>query len=745
VYLLPRNKHPKIIFTQLPFRFYNLELSKQKSNIPLAAGYLKAMAHKEGLLEYVDIEIFDPLTADVTSDSMLLETLLSKRADMICFSLYLWNLFRSLYVIKKIKKYLSNSIIVIGGPEVTKELNYISPQGVDFSVAGEGEMPFVQLVKYLLGGKPHLRSIGNLIFKEGDKIICNPELGVVDDINEIPSPYLTGCLDPRPYRRYWLETMRWCPYRCKYCLYPYRSRARNPFYSLERIEEELNYAKKLGIRYVDIHDSAFNLNPKFKEICRIIQKINKNKSFYLNIFLQAELLNEEDVELLAGLNISTAEIGLQSINQETLSKIGRNINLEQWLDGINLLRRAGINIMIDIMIGLPGEDLRSILKTIEFLKKNRLDAYSIPPTLSVGPSTAIYREAKELGIIKFQSHPPYFILETDRMSFSDIRKANHLSKFHLTRKLSRDSIFSPYCDARLPFLYTYCWAKYPHRLEERINSKAERYPNGIPITKIVIDLNQQKQDINYFKELGKRLSNKIANNLIIWFQIDHPTEQFFNSVKELLKYLSIPNPYNIWNIIFEVCMPFSIKEEREVNQSIYYFPNNLDYRNVYIKSELDGKEFYRVSIKLFYILPPLSNLNSNKIAPRVGENRKVFRTLYIDSDTNPQKVIHGFCAGKDEGILVDFEPGIKSQKIFDSLSLLRENMNERSCIRFKNLLFQKLWYKFFNKYAIRSIINDDLILHIDINKNEKFLYLSHKRIMLDMTEFILSLKNLPRK
>lgn len=736
---LPRDKNLKIILTQLPFRFYNLELTKFLSNIPLAAGFLKAMAKKEGLLKNIDIDILDPLTADIASDSMLLDVLISEKPDIIGFSLYLWNLARSLYIISEIKKILPETIVIVGGPDVTQELNYISQLGADFAVNGEGEMPFVQLLKHILTGEPELESINGLIFRKEGRTISNPCLNQIDDINDIPSPYLSGCLDPRPYRRYWLETMRWCSHRCKYCMYWQRSYIRNPFYSLERIKEELNYAKKLGVGHIDIHDSAFNLNPKFKEICGVIREVNKDNSFTVSVFLQAECLNEGDVELLAGLNISWAEIGLQSTNPETLIKIGRDIDLEKWLKGINFLKKKKIkNMMVDVMIGLPADDLKSILKTMTFLKRNKLDACAAFPALSVGPNTAIRQEAKELGIIRFQAQAPYFILGTDRMSFSDIRRAKTLSK-SFTRKLPKDNIFSPYHDTRFPYLHTYSRAKYPYWADDNPDNKInEEYPDAIPITKIIIDLDSQPQDVNYFKELGLRLANRIANNLIVWFHMADSSTGQLKIITEFIKNLSKPNPYNIWNIIFEGVLPFSIQEERYIMESISFLPNNLDYREVYIKRGLGKKEFYRVSAKLFYILPLLGK--QKKITPRVGENRKVFRSLYIGSVKNLQDITGGLYIGRDQGVLIDFNQKLNPRVIFDSLKLLKEKIGSYTSVRFKNLIFQKLWYKFFNNYAVSSRVNDDLILNINANKNENYLYLSHKRIMLDMTEFTLSLK-----
>lgn len=739
---LPRgNKKLRIILTQLPFRFYSLELTRQKSNIPLAAGHLKATAAKEGLLKEADIRILDPLTADITSDSMFLKALVENKPDMVGFSLYLWNLNRSLYLISAIKRHLPETIIVVGGPEVTEGFNRLDSPGVDFSITGEGEIPFIQLVKHLLRAEPALASISGLAFRQGNSIISNPRFDTINDVNEIPSVYLSGSLDPRPYRRYWLETMRWCVHRCKYCSYGLRSMAKNPFYSLERIKDEFDFAKKQGIRFVDIHDSAFNLNPKFREICGIIRRVNKDNSLSLNMFLQAEIINEEDAQLLSGLNISSVEIGLQSANPGTLSRINRNIDTGKWLKGINLLRKRGIDITVDIMIGLPGDSLKSFLKTMEFIRKNKLDTCTICPTLSVGPGTAVYREAGELGVTRFQSQPPYFILGTDRMPFKDIRKAWNLSKFHLARKLPKRSIFSPYCDAHFPLLYTYCRAEYPAKSKEAPDGAVEGLPEGIPITKVIIDLKRGRPDTAHFRRLGNWLSDKIANNLTVWFKAERIYAECVESIAEFLTCLSMPNPYNIWNMIFETRVPLTANQEKRIRQAIHYLPNNLDYKSIYLRRDLKQREFYRVSAKLLYILPAYVDGNyPPKTALKTGENRKIFRSLYLDSAANPDKVIPHYGTKRGEGILVDFSPQTAPEKVMDTLSILKARTGGRSVIRFKNLIVQKIWHKFFDENAPSMIIDNDLILRTDMANKREFSYITHDKITLDMTEFALSFK-----
>ena len=70
-------------------------------NVPLAAGYLRAMCYKMGLLENVDMEILDERNSNLSGDARLVDVILAKSPHILGFSLYCWNLMRSLFIAKK--------------------------------------------------------------------------------------------------------------------------------------------------------------------------------------------------------------------------------------------------------------------------------------------------------------------------------------------------------------------------------------------------------------------------------------------------------------------------------------------------------------------------------------------------------------------------------------------------------------------------------------------------------------------
>lgn len=82
----------------------NFKIEKEWGNIPLAAGCLKAAAWAAGLLDDVDITIADGNLCNLSCDSAIIDHVTSLSPDMLCWSLYVWNTRRCLYLSTEIKK-----------------------------------------------------------------------------------------------------------------------------------------------------------------------------------------------------------------------------------------------------------------------------------------------------------------------------------------------------------------------------------------------------------------------------------------------------------------------------------------------------------------------------------------------------------------------------------------------------------------------------------------------------------------
>lgn len=98
----------------------------------------------------------------------------------------------------------------------------------------------------------------------------------------------------------------------------------------------------------------------------------------LNIGTRPDCFNEEVYQLLNELNHKTyltVELGLQSMHDNTLKLINRGHDLRTFNETVSKLRNLGINVVVHIINGLPGETEAMMLKTADFL--NDLDIQGV--------------------------------------------------------------------------------------------------------------------------------------------------------------------------------------------------------------------------------------------------------------------------------------------------------------------------------------------------------------------------------
>ena len=82
-----------------------------------------------------------------------------------------------------------------------------------------------------------------------------------------------------------------------------------------------------------------------------------------------DTINREMLEVLKKNNVDRISINPQSMNDETLQKIGRNHNVQDIIDTFHLAREVGFdNINMDLILGLVDEDLEMVRNTLEEIK-----------------------------------------------------------------------------------------------------------------------------------------------------------------------------------------------------------------------------------------------------------------------------------------------------------------------------------------------------------------------------------------
>ena len=417
----------RVLLIQLPVP------NNPDTNVPLAAGYLKAHAQARGLLERVEIDILPRALADNAGDALLVDAIVKRRPELLGISLYTWNSERSLAIAARVKAQLPSLLVLVGGPEVQTDNDWVlNHPAVDVAVIGEGEQTFceiLQIVNCKLQIEPtnlqsaicNLQSIPGLAFRDatGD-MIFTPERTPLSDLAALPSPYLLGYLEPGQILM--VEISRWCPYSCGFCLY---GRNMGPklgsrYFPLERILAEISWGREHGATQIHFVEANLNLVPVFWPLMRALEDLNADGALTLYAELRGEHLTDESVAALARAGLRVAEVGLQTANLAALKVAHRKTDLQKWAAGTRRLARQGVEIYLDVILGLPADDAAGVATTLDFIRREDLGPYDIF-TLQVLAGTATRRQVAKYGLVH-QDRPPYYVLATDRLDYGELRR-----------------------------------------------------------------------------------------------------------------------------------------------------------------------------------------------------------------------------------------------------------------------------------------------------------------------------------
>ncbi|MBU1031103.1 MAG: radical SAM protein [Nanoarchaeota archaeon] len=393
----------------------------QSKELPLALYYLKAYAYKfEDIKNNYEITIQDFQKKD-TSLKDIIQTIISIKPQIIGFSCYIWNIKEILEVCVEIKKHCKKTSVWLGGPDVSEE--YLHQEGVDLIIFGEGEETFYELLDYSLKDKD-IKKIKGVAYKKENEIYKNPSRELINDIDTIPSPFLTGIADLKTLKKYdylLFETRRGCTFKCAFCKESVKSNIIR-YFSLERLEKEFDFLLKNNL-FIEIIDPFLNTSKdRLIKICKIIEKRNKNNIVWVPLIYN--ILNEETVLALKKANMNRVEIGLQSTNLETLKNINKPINLELFKEKI-LLFDDYFTVHIDLIIGLPGDDFFKFVETLKFTSS--LNKKILIELLSVDNNTPLRNNAKKFKMT-FQKEAPYHIIANHSFSENEVKKALIMSK-----------------------------------------------------------------------------------------------------------------------------------------------------------------------------------------------------------------------------------------------------------------------------------------------------------------------------
>jgi hypothetical protein len=404
-----------ILLVQLPIPPPTAELVR--GNVPLAAAYLKLFARRQGLEDRFPIELLPPASCNTLGDQALVEEILGRQPRMVGFTCYLWNIQRTLWIAEQLKRRRPRLQVLLGGPEITPDNAWtLDPATIDYAVFGEGEQTFAELLD-ALGGRSEPAGLAGLWTPRGSA--TGARRNPLATLDAISSPYLEGILDAAAESVMPLETVRGCRFQCRYCCYP-QGRGPLRFLSPAQIAANLRHAIERGVPEVFLLDPTLNQRPDFLEFLRDLAGANAGGRLAFSGELRGEGIDAAAARLLREAHFKEVEIGLQSLDPLAQRLAGRRTDLAALQAGVRALLDEGIEVRLDIILGLPGETADSFRRGLDYLARTRPFSHLQIFPLFVLPGTAMRRHVRSLGL-EFQPRPPYYVLRTPTLGVEQMR------------------------------------------------------------------------------------------------------------------------------------------------------------------------------------------------------------------------------------------------------------------------------------------------------------------------------------
>jgi len=345
----------------------------------------------------------------------LLDEILAYQTDTVAFSVYIFNIDATVKLIQALKKADPKLKIVAGGPEATHHPEPLWECGIDGIFRGEAELVFWDV----LGGKT---AEGYQDHPKAKAKILIADLAVLETY---PSPYFLPVDEGDMDKRYlYAETARGCPYGCTYCMASL-DRLVRPF-SDQAMDAFFEQLKSTKVKQVKFLDRTFNIN-KARALRLAQQCLSMPEAMHFHVELIGDTLDAdlENLLITQGKDRFRMEIGVQSLNQETLKEVGRATDLNKLLGLIERFSDHGMMQHVDLIAGLPYEDLVSFSASYKGLI--RLKPHEIQVgILKLLHGSVIRNNAKDYGYIADQASP-YQIKESRWMSQEGIQSVEKVA------------------------------------------------------------------------------------------------------------------------------------------------------------------------------------------------------------------------------------------------------------------------------------------------------------------------------
>ena len=401
---------------------------------PISLGYIASFLKSKGFT----VKILTVGEDTSVSRASLYQLVSSFQPALVGLTAYQRTMLYVIGLARFMKSVDTNIKIAIGGPQATfmPSAAFAELPEIDYVCRSSGEVTLLRIARAIENGTPFSGLLG-VSYKDAGGAVCDTaELEDLTDLDDYPSPYLDDVFDYSCMREAIMLTSRGCPHHCIYCYTPHAFKHKVSFHSIERVIEEIKWIRKNGVRRLWFADPNISFKPaRTMEILDRMLTAGLETEMWLQT--RADLVNAEVMKNMKRAGVSTIAFGLESASERVMARVDKHISIEKVAEAIRLAQSEGIEVELFTMFGLPYETFEDAVKTLEFVKQNKVkimgNTNSQQMQIYFGTHVARYYDNYNIRPLNTK-RPAYLSIgcqyETDHMANSDIRKVQDLWRAH---------------------------------------------------------------------------------------------------------------------------------------------------------------------------------------------------------------------------------------------------------------------------------------------------------------------------
>ncbi len=352
---------------------------------------------------------------------------------LVGFGTYQRNILYVKAIAEMVKEMLVDVFVVLGGPQATflPDAALLSMPEIDYVSRGEGEAVIRAIAEAIESGTDKEPVPGATLRTDDGECITKEQGHLPVDLDDYPSPWLTGVLDPADMDESIMLTSRGCPNNCTFCYTPAAFGRETRSQSVERVLEDIDLVANAGKGRLWFADPNFSFSEK--RVIEILEGIlTKGIKTEMWVETRADMLSPDLISLMKRAGVRSIAMGLESASPNVYPLLNKGIEPDRIGSAARAAIEEGLDVELFSQYALPRESFEDAIETLRFVKdcgvKVRGNSNAQQMQLYFG--ARILADFHKHGIKPLrEDYPPYLAVgsnfETDWMTKKEIEQVKN--------------------------------------------------------------------------------------------------------------------------------------------------------------------------------------------------------------------------------------------------------------------------------------------------------------------------------